>query len=103
MILLCDIEGFTYEEIASNATATVAASNVVVVGGTSSIGDAAAWLGGQASMDAVGQGLIVVSDGSHTYVYMSADLGDAGATTLLVTLTGVADATTLAAANFVTV
>ncbi len=77
-----------------------AASNVIVIGGIAAIATAATNIAADADVVAT-VGLIVLSDGVDTYVYHSTDLAGNGTETLLVTLSGISDPTSLVTGDFV--
>jgi hypothetical protein len=89
----------TYAEIADDGADIASAANVIVVGGATNIAAAAAHIAGDATVTATG-GFIVISDATNTYVYHSDDLADNGTETLVATLTGITNATSLVAADF---
>jgi Ca2+-binding RTX toxin-like protein len=94
-----------YIEVAATSTGFSANANVIVMGTTSAITiDAAATaIAGDADIVAT-EGYIVVPDGSgNAQVYYSTDLGANGTETLLVTLTGIANVSSLDTADFIVV
>jgi len=96
------LDGITkaYEEIADDGADITTDANVVVIGGVTTIGAAAAAIAADGTVGET-DGLIVFSDGTDTFIYSTGDLaGNTGAETLLVTLTGVSDATSLVAGSF---
>jgi Ca2+-binding RTX toxin-like protein len=88
-----------YEEIADDGADITTNANVVVIGGVTTIGAAAAAIAADATVTGT-DGIIAFSDGTDTFVYHSTDLGANGAETLVLTLTGISDATSLVAADF---
>lgn len=89
-----------YEEIANDAADITTDANVIVVGGSTDIATAAALIAADATVTGTA-GLIVISNGTSTSVYHTTNLGTDGTETLLVTLTGIANATSLVTADFV--
>ena len=89
-----------YEEIANDAADITTNANVIVVGGSTDIATAAALIAADATVTGT-SGLIVISNGTNTLVYHTTNLGANGTETLLVTLAGIADATSLVTADFV--
>jgi hypothetical protein len=89
----------TYEEIASDTADITTDATVVVIGGSSDIATAATLIAADTTVTGT-DGLIVLSDGTNTLVYGTDNLAGNGTETLLVTLTGIADATTLVTADF---
>jgi Ca2+-binding RTX toxin-like protein len=83
---------------ASNA-ANFADGNVFAIGGGGTIAAAAAAIAADADVTE-GPGLIIIDDGTDSYVYFSTDLANNGTETLVVTLTGVPAAEALAAGDF---
>jgi hypothetical protein len=92
----------TYEEIASDTADITSAANVIVIGGDTTIDDAATLIAADADVTAT-NGIIVINgtDTSSLQIYHSSDLADNGTETLLVTLAGITDATSLVTADFV--
>lgn len=95
------LDGVTkgYSEI-STVGGNFVASNVIVIGGSTTIAAAATAIAADADVVATA-GLIVISNGSDTLVYHSDDLAGNGTETLLVTLTGISDTSTLVTGDFV--
>lgn len=95
------LDGVTkgYSEIAT-VGGNFVASNVIVIGGTTTIAAAATAIAADADVIAT-VGLIVISNGVDTLVYHSTDLADNGTETLLVTLSGITDTSTLVTGDFV--
>jgi hypothetical protein len=94
-----------YIEVAATSTDFTADANVIVMGTTTAItiADAATAIAGDADIVAT-EGYIVVPDGSgNAQVYYSTDLGANGTETLLVTLTGIANVSSLDTADFIVV
>jgi Ca2+-binding RTX toxin-like protein len=87
-----------YAEVATVATGFTA-SNIIVIGGVTTIANAAAAIAADADVVAT-TGVIVISDGTNTYVYGSDNLAADGTETLLVTLNGITDPTSLVAGDF---
>ena len=83
---------------ASNA-ANFADGNVFAIGGGGTIAAAAAAIAADADVTE-GPGLIIIDDGTDSYVYYSTDLANNGTETLVVTLTGVPAAEALVAGDF---
>jgi len=88
-----------YAEIADDGADITSDANVIVVGGATNIAAAAAQIAGDGTVTGEG-GFIVISDATNTYVYYSDDLADNGTETLVATLTGITNATSLVAADF---
>jgi len=88
-----------YEEIADDGANITTDANVIVVGGSTTIAAAAAHIAADATVLET-DGLIVFSDGVDTFVYYTTDLANDGTETLVATLTGVTNATSLVAADF---
>lgn len=95
------LDGVTkaYQEVSSVA-GNFTASNVFVIGGTTTITAAANAIATDADVVATA-GLIVISNGVDTFIYHSDNLDGDGNETLLVTLAGVTDPTSLVTADFV--
>jgi len=91
----------TYEEIADVTAGITTAAEVLVIGGITSIAAAAAAAAADATITDGLVGLIVFSDGVDTFIYHSDDMGTNGVETLLVTLSGITDPTTLVTADFI--
>lgn len=95
------LDGVTkgYAEYA-NGTTNFAAGNVIVIAGTTTIANAATAIAADTDVVAT-VGLIVVSDGTDTFVYYSTDLAANGTETLIATIAGVASADSLATGDFI--
>ncbi len=91
----------TYEEIANVSGNIGTAAEVLVIGGITNITAAAAAVANDAQITDGLVGLIVFSDGVDTFIYHSTDMGTNGTETLLVTLSGITDPTTLVTGDFV--
>jgi Ca2+-binding RTX toxin-like protein len=91
----------TYEEVAAVGDQILTAAEVIVYGGVTTIAAAATAIAADATVTDGLVGLIVFSDGVDTFVYHSTDLGTNGTETLLVTLSGITDPTTLVTGDFV--
>jgi len=89
-----------YEEIADNTSNITADSNVIVIGGTGTIGTAATLIAADTTVTET-KGLIVISDGTNTLVYGTNNLATNGTEVLVATLNGISDPTDLVTANFV--
>lgn len=89
-----------YEEIANVGADITTDANVIVIGGVTNIGTAAAAIAADADVTTA-IGLIVFSDGTNTYVYGTDNLAANGIETLLVTLSGVTNPLALSAGNFI--
>ena len=89
-----------YQEIASNTADITADGNVIVIGGTGTIGTAATLIAADTNVTST-NGLIVISDGANSLVYGTNNLATNGTEVLIATLSGLADPTDLATANFV--
>jgi len=88
-----------YQEV-SSVLGDFTDSNVFVIGGTTTISAAATAIAADSDVDD-NAGLIVISNGVDTFIYYSDDLDANGNETLLVTLAGVTDPTSLVTADFV--
>jgi hypothetical protein len=89
-----------YEEIADNTSNITADSNVIVIGGTGTIGTAATLIAADTTVTET-KGLIVISDGTNTLVYGTNNLATNGTEVLIATLNGISDPTDLVTANFI--
>jgi Ca2+-binding RTX toxin-like protein len=84
---------------ATTATDITSAANVIAIGGAPTIADAATAIAADATVTAT-IGLIIIDNGTDSFVYYSTDLGANGTETLVATLTGVSAAEALVAADF---
>jgi len=96
---VADNDAKEYEEIADDGADIENDANVIVIGGVTTIGAAAAAIAADAQVTGT-DGLIVFSDGDDTFVYHTDDLDGDGTETLVLTLTGVSDATSLVTGDF---
>ena len=96
------LDGVTkaYQEIADNTSDITGDGNVIVIGGTGTIGTAATLIAADTNVTQT-NGLIVISDGANSLVYGTNNLATNGTEVLIATLSGLADPTDLATANFV--
>ena len=91
---------FEAEADDSVGTSITTDANVIAVGGAVSIADAATFIAADTTVTGT-VGLIIVDDGSHSYVYHSSNLGTNGTETLLATLTGVTAAEAMVTGDFI--
>jgi large repetitive protein len=103
---IINVDAFTttlvmvYEEML-NVNTNVGASNFFVINTSTDITTAATKIAGDAQVVAT-IGIIVLNDGTNTYVYGCSDLNGNGTETLLVTMVGVVGTGAVSAANFAT-